>query len=134
MVVVVEEEDGSYLGQQQAASPPSSPSLLQQAAPQQQQTITGPLSSLPWPPPSSPQQDDLRGIYEKIHWEFNKDMTADVGVLVARSDSSETWCGVRDDEGEHGNEDLNNRTGIGTGYMVSIFGDWGKEPGRRRLT
>ena len=41
---------------------------------------------------------------------------------------------VRDDEGEHGDEDLKKRTGIRTGYMVSIFGRWGKEPGRRRLT
>ena len=57
-----------------------------------------------------------------------------MGALVARSDSSGTWCDVRDDEGEHGDEDLTKRTGIGTDYMVSIFGSWGKEPGRRRPT
>ena len=57
-----------------------------------------------------------------------------MGALVARSDSSGTWCDVRDDEGEHGDEDLKKRTAIGTGYMVSIFGSWGKEPVRRRLT
>ena len=126
MVMVVEEEDGSDVGQQQAASTPSPPSLQQQAAPQQQQNIAGPLPSPPCPPPSSPPQDDLRDVNGKGHWEFSEDMTEDVGALVARSDSSGTWCGVRDDEGEHGDEGLKKRTGIGTGYMVGIFGPGGR--------
>ena len=37
-------------------------------------------------------------------------------------------------DGGHGKEDAKKRTGIGTGCMVSIFGSWEKEPGRRRLT
>ena len=37
-------------------------------------------------------------------------------------------------DGGHGMEDVKKRTGIGTGCMVSIFGSWEKEPGRRRLT
>ena len=41
---------------------------------------------------------------------------------------------MRDEDGGHGKEDLWKRTGIGTGYMVSIFGGWGKEPDGRRLT
>ena len=41
---------------------------------------------------------------------------------------------MRDDEGEHGDEELKKRTGTGTGDMVGIFGSWGKESCRRRLT
>ena len=60
-----------------------------------------------------------------------------LGVLMARSDPAGTrWFRVRDDGGGHGKEDLWKRTWIGTdtGYMVSIFGGWGNEPGGRRLT
>ena len=55
--------------------------------------------------------------------------------MLALSDPSGTWWwfGVRYDGG-HGKEDAKKRTGIGTGCMVSIFGSWEKEPGRRRLT
>ena len=70
-----------------------------------------------WPPPK------LQGL------------PAGLRALIARSDPSGTWWwfGVRYDGG-HGKEDVNKRTGIGTGSMISILGSWGKEPGRRRLT
>ena len=122
VVVVVEEEDGSDVGQQQAASPPSPPFVQQQAMKQQQQNNTGPRPSLPWRPPSSPPLDDFRDVNENGNWGFNEEMTDDVGALVTKSDSCGTWRGVKDEKREDGDEDVKKRTGIGTGYMVGIFG------------
>ena len=82
-----------------------------------EQRLPAEAPTSPWPPPT------LQGL------------PAGLRALIARSDPSGTrwWFDVKYDGG-HGKEDVKKITGIGTGCMVSIFGSWGKEPGRRRLT
>ena len=108
---------------------------LQQEHPQVQQQ----QSESPPPPPPQPQQQQQQQLPAKAPPTSRppptlQELPAGLGALIARSDPFGTWCGVRDDAGEHGDEDLNKRTGISTGYMVSIFGGWAKEPGCRRPT
>ena len=109
----------------------------QQPLPQQQR-LTAPLPPLPRRSPSLPQRDYLRDVGGEGCWEFDAEITEGAGALIVRSDSSGTWWfGVAetgDDRGEHVKEDLWKRTGIRTGYIVSVFGEWGKGSGRRRPT
>ena len=94
---------------------------------------------LPPPPPPPQKQQQSQQLPAKAAptpWPLLtlQELPAGLTALIARSDPVGTWCGVRDDEGEHGDDDLKKRTGIITGHMVRIFGSRGKEPGRRRLT
>ena len=103
-----EDRGGPVQEQQELVSTEKS----QQQQQQQQQQPTAPPT--PRPPPKL------------------QALPAGLGAPIGRADSSETF-GVRDD-GERGEEELSKRTGIGTGYMVSVLVGCGKEPDGRRMT
>ena len=74
--------------QQQSESPP--PPLSQQQRQQQQQQpqqLPAKAPPSPWPPSTL------------------QELPASLGALIARSDPFVSWCGVKDVEGEHGDED-----------------------------
>ena len=74
-----------------------------------------------------------RDVNGEGYWELDADITEGVGGLIARSDpSGRWWFGAGDDEGEDGKEDLWKRTGVGTGYTVSVFGGPRRERAREK--
>ena len=101
----------------------------------QEQQLQEESPSPPPPPPQQQQQQQLPAKVPPALWPppTLQELPAGLGALVAKSDPFRTTCG-KGDEGERGDEDLKKRTGIGAGYIVSIFGSLGKEPCRRHLT
>ena len=105
----------------------------QEHAQEQQQQLEAPP---PPPPRKQHQSQQLPAKAAPTPWAplIIQELPVGLRALIARSDPDGTWCGVRDDEGEHGDDYLKQRTGVRTSNMVSIFGSRGKEPGHRRLT